>query len=44
QYTVFGKVTTGMEVVDKIAALKTDSMDAPANSDDARMTKVSMND
>jgi cyclophilin family peptidyl-prolyl cis-trans isomerase len=44
QYTVFGKVTSGMEVVDKIAALKTDSMDAPLNSDEARMTKVTMSD
>jgi cyclophilin family peptidyl-prolyl cis-trans isomerase len=40
QYTVFGRVTSGMEAVDKIAALKTDSMDAPVNSDEARMTRV----
>lgn len=40
QYTVFGRVTSGMEVVDKIASLKTDPADAPVNSDDARMTKV----
>ena len=44
QYTVFGKVTSGMEAVDKIAALKTNSMDAPVNSDEARMTKVTMYD
>lgn len=44
QYTVFGKVTSGMEVVDKVAALKTDSMDSPVNSDEARMTKVTTND
>ena len=40
QYTVFGRVTSGMEAVDKISALKTDSMDAPVNSEDASMTKV----
>ena len=40
QYTVFGRVTSGMEAVDKIASLKTDSADAPVNPDDARMTKV----
>jgi cyclophilin family peptidyl-prolyl cis-trans isomerase len=40
QYTVFGRVTAGMDAVDKIAALKTDSMDAPVNSDEARMIKV----
>ncbi len=44
QYTVFGKVTSGMDVVDKIAALKVDSMDAPANSSDARMTKITSAD
>src|SRR6185503_5093259 len=44
QYTVFGRVTSGMEAVDKIAALKTDSMDAPINSEEARMTKITMND
>lgn len=44
QYTVFGKVTSGTEAVDKIAALKTDSMDAPVNSEDAKMIKVTMSD
>ena len=29
QYAAFGKVTEGMEVVDKIAGCKTDSSDAP---------------
>jgi cyclophilin family peptidyl-prolyl cis-trans isomerase len=42
QYTVFGKVTSGMDVVDKIGALKTNSADAPVNSDEARMLKVSV--
>jgi len=42
QYTVFGKVTSGMDAVDGIAALKTDSMDAPVNVDQARMIKVTV--
>ncbi|TSA46281.1 peptidylprolyl isomerase [bacterium] len=29
QYTVFGRVVSGMDVVDKIAAVKTDSSDKP---------------
>jgi peptidyl-prolyl cis-trans isomerase B (cyclophilin B) len=28
-YTVFGEVTDGIEVIDKIAAVKTDSRDRP---------------
>ena len=40
QYTVFGRVTAGMDAVDKIAALKCDSADAPADADQARMVKV----
>ncbi len=28
-YTIFGKVTRGMDVVDKIAAVKTAGMDKP---------------
>jgi cyclophilin family peptidyl-prolyl cis-trans isomerase len=44
QYTVFGKVTSGMDVVDKIASVKTDSTDAPVTSDDARMLKVTYSD
>ncbi|WKZ82047.1 MAG: peptidylprolyl isomerase [Acidimicrobiia bacterium] len=30
-YTIFGKVTSGMEVVDAIAALPTDAQDRPAD-------------
>ena len=44
QYTVFGRVTSGMEAVDKIAGLKTDSTDAPVNPDEARMLKVTLVD
>src|SRR6185312_11903133 len=40
QYTVFGRVTAGMDSVDKIAALKCDSSDAPLDADQARMVKV----
>jgi cyclophilin family peptidyl-prolyl cis-trans isomerase len=40
QYTVFGRVTAGMDSVDKIAALKCDSIDAPLDVDQAIMVKV----
>ena len=43
QYTVFGRVTSGMDAVDKIAALKTDPADAPADVEQARMVKVTIN-
>ena len=42
QYTVFGKVTSGMDVVDKIAALKTDPADAPVDYESAKMIKVTV--
>lgn len=41
QYTAFGRVTAGMDAVDRIAALKCDSADAPVDADQARMLKVS---
>lgn len=45
QYTVFGRITAGMdEVVDKLAALGTDSADAPLDYDQAKMVKVSVNE
>lgn len=44
QYTVFGKVTLGMDAVDKIAALKTDAGDAPADPEQAKMVKVTYSD
>jgi cyclophilin family peptidyl-prolyl cis-trans isomerase len=43
QYTVFGRVTSGTDTVDKIAALKCDSADAPMNADQAMMVKVTAN-
>jgi cyclophilin family peptidyl-prolyl cis-trans isomerase len=42
QYTVFGRVTSGMDAVDKIAALKTDPADAPVDVEQARMVKVTI--
>jgi len=42
QYTVFGHVTSGMDAVDKIAALKCDSADAPVDTEQARMVKVTV--
>ncbi len=44
QYTVFGRVTSGMDAVDRISALKTDHADAPVSADQARMTKVAVSD
>jgi len=38
KHTVFGEVTTGMEVVDKIEGLETDARDKPR--DDARIESV----
>ena len=40
QYTVFGKVTEGIEIVDKIANVTTNSMDQPLNQDLARINKI----
>ena len=37
-YTVFGEVTEGLDVVDKIAAVSTDSNDKPLN--DIRILKI----
>lgn len=44
QYTVFGRVISGMDVVDKIASLKTDSADAPIDAGEAEMIKVTVSD
>lgn len=44
QYTVFGRVTAGMDAVDKIAALKCDSADAPMDAEQARIVGVTSSD
>ena len=44
QYTVFGKVTSGMEIIDKIEALSTDSADSPIDPEEAKMTRVTIRD
>ena len=41
KYTIFGQVISGQDVVDKIAAIKTDpTTDQPLNPEEARMSKV----
>ena len=40
QYTVFGNVTQGMDVVDKIANLPTNAMDQPLNPNLAKINKI----
>jgi len=42
KHTVFGKVTAGMEVVDRLEALPTDGRDRP--SEDARIEKLEVGD
>jgi peptidyl-prolyl cis-trans isomerase B (cyclophilin B) len=42
KHTVFGKVTSGMEVVDRLEALPTDSRDRPR--EDARIEKLEVGD
>ena len=44
QYTLFGTLTSGMDVVDKIASLKTDSTDTPIDTNEAGMIKVTVSD
>lgn len=45
QYTVFGRAISGMEdVVDRIASLKTDSTDAPIETEQAKIIKVTVRD
>jgi len=45
QYTLFGRVVSGMEsVVDKIASLKTDARDAPIETGQAKIIKVTVRD
>jgi dolichyl-diphosphooligosaccharide--protein glycosyltransferase len=40
QYTVFGKVTEGLEIVDKIANSTTNAMDQPEDPNAARISKI----
>ena len=40
QYTVFGKVTEGLEIVDKIANSTTNAMDQPEDPNSARIYKI----
>lgn len=42
QYTIFGKVIEGMDVVDSIAALKTDSKETPIEIESARMNSITI--
>jgi cyclophilin family peptidyl-prolyl cis-trans isomerase len=44
KYTVFGKVISGMDIVDKIAAIRTDSTDSPIDIEQAKMIKVAVSD
>jgi cyclophilin family peptidyl-prolyl cis-trans isomerase len=44
QYTIFGKVKSGMDAVEKIATLKTDHADAPINPEQAEIIKVTVID
>lgn len=41
-YTVFGKVASSMDVVDKIASIRTDASDAPIETEQARILKVTV--
>jgi peptidyl-prolyl cis-trans isomerase B (cyclophilin B) len=43
QYTVFGRVTSGMDAADRISALERDAADSPLDADQARMAKVTVN-
>ena len=42
KYTVFGKVTSGFEIVDKIASLETNSQDQPIDPDMSRIEKITI--
>ena len=43
QYTVFGKVTEGIEVVDKIANVTTNSIDQPMNQELVKIKRITIN-
>ena len=40
QYTIFGEVISGHEVVEKIAALETNELDQPINPEDAEISQI----
>ena len=40
QYTVFGRVTDGMDIVDKIASIPTSEKDQPVDPEQARIKSV----
>ena len=42
QYTIFGEVISGQEIVDKIASLETNSLDQPVHPVDARIEKITV--
>jgi len=42
KYTIFGRVTSGMDAVDKLAAIRTDPTDAPIDIEQAKMIKVAI--
>ena len=42
KYTVFGEVTSGKEIVDQIAALETNSLDQPIESEKAIIEKITI--
>ncbi|MDE1770222.1 MAG: peptidylprolyl isomerase [Thaumarchaeota archaeon] len=42
QYTLFGQVISGQDVVDKIGSLQTNSNSQPIDADSARVTKISI--
>lgn len=42
QYTVFGKVVSGLEVAEKLAAMPVDSMDQPVAPADAALRSISI--
>ena len=44
QYTIFGRVTHGMDIVGKIASLKTDAADAPIDIEESKMIKVTVSE
>ena len=42
KYTIFGEVTSGKEIVDKIASLETNSQDQPVNPENAIIKKITI--